>query len=52
MPAQPDMIIWGSRIRTLDPDLPTCSAVAVKDGHIAASGDDETIRAMRVPEHE
>jgi predicted amidohydrolase YtcJ len=49
MPAQPDTIIWGSRIRTLDPDLPTCSAVAVNDGLITATGDDDTIRALRGP---
>src|SRR5215213_6108488 len=41
------MIIWGSRLRTLDPDLAVCSAVAIKDGLIIATGDDETIRAMR-----
>ena len=49
MPAQPDLIIQGARIRTLDHDLPACSAVAVKDGYIVASGDDDTIRAMRGP---
>ena len=49
MSAQPDTIIWGSRIRTLDLDLPTCSAVAVKDGVIIATGDDDTIRALRGP---
>ncbi|HZA34777.1 MAG TPA: amidohydrolase family protein, partial [Vicinamibacterales bacterium] len=49
MPAQPDMIIWGSRIRTLDPDLATCSAVAIKDGFVAATGDDDAIRALRGP---
>jgi predicted amidohydrolase YtcJ len=49
MPSQPDTIIWGSRIRTLDPDLPTCSSVAVKDGLVAATGDDDTIRALRGP---
>ena len=41
------MIIWGSRIRTLVPNLTMCSAVAIKDGLIIATGDDETIRAMR-----
>jgi len=49
MPAQPDIIIWGSRFRTLDPDLAVCSAVAIKDGFVAATGDDATIRAMRGP---
>src|SRR5215208_6465651 len=48
MPTQPDVIIWGSRIRTLDPDLGTCSAVAIKDGLVIATGDD-MIRAMRGP---
>ncbi|MBA3449599.1 MAG: amidohydrolase family protein, partial [Chloroflexia bacterium] len=49
MPAHPDFIIWGARIRTLDHALPACSAVAVKDGHIVATGDDDAIRAMRGP---
>ena len=49
MPAQPDLIVWGSRIRTLDPGLPFCSAVAVKEGMVVATGDDDTIRAMRGP---
>src|SRR5215212_12149434 len=49
MPAQPDTIIWGSRFRTLDPDLPACSALAIKDGLVTATGDDATIRAMRGP---
>ena len=49
MPTQPDMIIWGSTVRTLDPDLPACSAVAIKDGLVIATGDDDTIRAMRGP---
>ncbi len=47
MPAQLDLIIWGSRVRTLDPDLATCSAVAIKDGFVIATGDDDSIRAMR-----
>jgi len=47
MPAHPELILWGARIRTLDPDLPSCSAVAVKDGLIVATGDDYAIRAMR-----
>jgi predicted amidohydrolase YtcJ len=46
MPAHPDLIVWGARIRTLDPDLPACSALAVKDGVILATGDDDSIRAM------
>ncbi len=49
MPAQPELIIWGARIRTLNSDQATCSAVAIKDGLISATGDDDTIRAMRGP---
>lgn len=49
MSTHPELIVWGSRVRTLDPDLPFCSAVAVKDGMIAATGDDDTIRAMCGP---
>ena len=49
MPAQPETIVWGSHIRTLDPNLPLCSAIAVKDGIITASGDDDAIRALRGP---
>ena len=47
MPAHPDRIVWGARVRTLDPELPECSAFAIKDGTITATGDDDTIRAMR-----
>jgi hypothetical protein len=47
MPSQPDLIVWGSSVRTLDPHLPACTAVAVKDGLITATGDDDSIRAMR-----
>ena len=49
MPAQLDLLIWGARIRTLDDDLPTCSAVAIKDGQVLATGDDDTVRGMRGP---
>jgi predicted amidohydrolase YtcJ len=49
MPAYPELIVWGSHIRTLDPDLPFCSAVAIKDGLIVATGDDETVRGLRGP---
>jgi predicted amidohydrolase YtcJ len=49
MPDHPDLIVWGARVRTLDPDLPTCGAVAIKNGLIAATGDDDAIRAMRGP---
>ncbi|MDF3039685.1 MAG: Amidohydrolase 3 [Thermomicrobiales bacterium] len=49
MPVHPDLIVWGASVRTLDPELPRCSALAVKNGVILASGDDDTIRAMRGP---
>lgn len=49
MPSQPDVIIWGAHVRTLDPHLPICTAIAVKDGAISATGDDDAIRAMRGP---
>jgi predicted amidohydrolase YtcJ len=49
MPVHPDLIVWGASVRTLDPELPRCSALAVKNGVILATGDDDTIRAMRGP---
>ena len=49
MASQPDLIIWGSSVRTLDPQLPACTAIAVKDGVIVATGDDDAIRAMQGP---
>jgi predicted amidohydrolase YtcJ len=36
--------ILGARIRTLDPDRPTASAVAWIDGTVIAVGDDATVR--------
>ena len=49
MPAQPELILWGAQFRTLDPDLPACSAVAMKVVSIVRTGDDESILAMRRP---
>jgi predicted amidohydrolase YtcJ len=49
MATSPDTILWGAHIRTLDPDLPFCTAVAIADGVVTATGDDATIRAMRGP---
>ena len=49
MPAQPEFILWGARVRTLDPYLPSCTAVAIKDGIIHTTGDDDTILATRGP---
>ena len=36
MPVHPDLIVWGASVRTLDPELPRCSALAVKNGVILA----------------
>jgi predicted amidohydrolase YtcJ len=40
-----DGAIVGARIRTLDPDRPTATAVAWRGGTIVAVGDDATVRA-------
>ncbi|MFN8663576.1 MAG: amidohydrolase [Thermomicrobiales bacterium] len=47
MSSDPDLIIWGASIRTLDDRQPFCSAVAIKDGLIVAAGDDDAVRATR-----
>lgn len=49
MSAFPELIVWGAQMRTLDPTQPNCSAIAIKDGAIVATGDDDTVRAMRGP---
>ena len=49
MSSDPDLIIWGASIRTLDGRQPFCSAVAIKDGLIVAAGDDDSVRATRGP---
>jgi predicted amidohydrolase YtcJ len=49
MPSHPETIIWGAHIRTLDPDLPVCTAVAIRDGTIVATGDDDQMRALAGP---
>lgn len=40
-----DLAVVGASIRTLDPEVPWASAVAIKDGVIVAVGDDATVRA-------
>lgn len=40
-----DLAITGAHVRTLDPENPFATAVAVKDGVIVAVGDDATVRA-------
>ena len=42
--AAADGAILGARIRTLDPERPTASAVAWSDGTVIAVGDDATVR--------
>lgn len=45
----PDLILYNGRIATLHPDLPRCSALACKDGRVAAIGDDAAVRALAGP---
>ncbi|MFN8593209.1 MAG: amidohydrolase [Thermomicrobiales bacterium] len=49
MPGQIETILWGARIRTLDPVQPFCTAIAITDGTIIAAGDDDQVKAMRGP---
>jgi predicted amidohydrolase YtcJ len=44
-----DLVITGARVRTLDPERPHASAVAVRDGLIAAVGDEGDVRRWRGP---
>ncbi|MER5766654.1 amidohydrolase [Streptomyces sp. NPDC001985] len=44
-----DLVLTGARVRTLDPGRPYASAVAVKDGLIAAVGDERDVREWRGP---
>ena len=42
----PDLVLINGRVITVDPADTIAQAVAVKDGHIQAVGDDEAIRAL------
>ncbi|MFG2208973.1 amidohydrolase [Streptomyces sp. NPDC048638] len=42
-----DTVLTGARVRTLDPARPTAGAVAVKDGRIAAVGEERDVRDWR-----
>ncbi|WP_406161150.1 amidohydrolase [Streptomyces sp. NBC_01005] len=42
-----DLLLTGARVRTLDPDRPEATAVAVKDGLITAVGDEAGLREWR-----
>ncbi len=44
-----DLILTGGTVLTLDPAAPEAAAIAVRDGLIAAVGDDATIREMAGP---
>jgi hypothetical protein len=44
-----DLAILGARIRTLDPDRPWATAVAIRDGVIVAVGDDDEVRTASGP---
>ena len=41
-----DLVLVGGRVRTLDPDRPAATAIAVSGGMIAAVGDDAEIRDL------
>ena len=47
-----DLAVLGARIRTLDARRPWATAVAVRDGRIAAVGDDAAVRAACGPRTE
>jgi predicted amidohydrolase YtcJ len=48
MPQQfADLIVHNGRITTLDPSNPECSAIAVRDGKILATGDEAKVLAYR-----
>ncbi|MGN6153686.1 MAG: amidohydrolase [Lysobacteraceae bacterium] len=42
-----DLIIRNAKVTTLDPALPSATAIAIADGVIAAVGDDATVMAKR-----
>lgn len=47
-----DLILRNARVRTLDPDRPAASAVAVADGLILAVGDERDVLSLRGPRTE
>ena len=42
-----DLLLHGARIRTMNPDRPSASAVAIAEGQIVAAGEDAEILAFR-----
>lgn len=49
MTTAPDLVLTGAEVRTLDPARPRATAVAVRDGLIAAVGDERDVRGWRGP---
>jgi hypothetical protein len=47
-----DLALVGGRVRTLDPDRPSATAVAIAGGQVAAVGDDTEVRALCGPRTE
>lgn len=46
-PLSADTVLTGARVHTLDPERPSASAVAVKDGKVVAVGDPSDVRDWR-----
>ncbi|MDX1613841.1 MAG: amidohydrolase [Candidatus Promineifilaceae bacterium] len=46
---QADTVLYNGRIYTQDDDLPLASAVAIRDGRIVGTGEDEAMRAILAP---
>ncbi|GEC08199.1 amidohydrolase [Streptomyces spinoverrucosus] len=44
-----DLVLTGAQVRTLDPARPRATAVAVRDGLVAAVGDESDVRDWRGP---
>lgn len=48
----PDLVLTGGRIRTLDPGRPSASAIAIAGGAIVAVGPDDEVRRLAGPRTE
>ena len=44
-----DLLVIGAEVRTLDPERPFASAIAIRDGVIVAAGDKDEVRAACRP---
>lgn len=47
--AQPELILYGADVRTMDPARPRAHAIAIGGGSILAVGDDAEVRALATP---